>query len=348
MVVKPAAPSSAAGQAKSGAATPAPGTAAPTNGKANPVVPAPPPKPPALSSVYTLSGTDFESLLSPAAWNCTARGNDCLEVYQGLSKLSLTPDNFEVASRTTATLTVPPPTAAPFVYLTNTTSKSKGKNVTTTKATLSTATAGASLLYTTDNTTPNPVLNTSTTVYNEPFPVTKPGMLQVMAVQPGDLAPALVKVLIVPDPDGKFVAFPQTPSAASQLAYKSCRFIWYTTRGEKVEWDLPIPQLTPAAVTASAVLNESDSTEITFSNVQVIASSAQYPITFTWDGNVLTTPAPVFKYDPAGQTVKILITSAMTAKPGHKELLLNGYTMASGTTTPEAVQIELPFDVTKR
>jgi len=38
----------------------------------------------------------------------------------------------------------------------------------------------------------------------------------------------------------------------------------------------------------------------------------------------------------------------MTAKPGHKELLLNGFTLAPGSVTPKAVQIELPFEVTKR
>src|SRR5580658_2613822 len=84
--------------------------------------------------------------------------------------------------------------------------------------------------------------------------------------------------------------------------------------------------------------NESDSTEVTFSNIQPL-DTAQ-PITFTYDGNVVTNPAPVFKYDPAAGTVKILITTAMTAKPGHKELLLNGFTLAPGTATPAAVQIE--------
>jgi hypothetical protein len=120
--------------------------------------------------------------------------------------------------------------------------------------------------------------------------------------------------------------------------------VWHPDSGEPVEWDLPVPPQTAAAVTASAILNQSDSTEVTLSNVQI---SPILPITFTYDGVPLTT-SPIFKYDAAAMTLKILITSNMTAKPGHKESLMNGFTVDPGSGTPKAVQIELPFEVTKR
>ena len=57
---------------------------------------------------------------------------------------------------------------------------------------------------------------------------------------------------------------------------------------------------------------------------------------------------PICEYDVTAMTNYLLITSTMTAKPGPKELLLTGYTMAPGSKTPTEVQIEFPFNVTRR
>ena len=52
--------------------------------------------------LYTLTGFDFDKLASAAHWSCQNAG--CIEVYEGLNALPLTPANFQVVSRTTAVL----------------------------------------------------------------------------------------------------------------------------------------------------------------------------------------------------------------------------------------------------
>jgi hypothetical protein len=321
-------------------------------GKLAAAKPATPSKPAALPPVYTLTGTDFQNFRTSVNWNCPASFFNCIEVYQGLTKFTLTQNNFQVTSRTVAAITFAPAsdnstlTATPRISLVV---------PNRTIASINDTSAGAVIFYTVDGNTPSTESSATNHYYTRPFslahgpPITT---IKAIAISDGHIPSAVAVAQVIPDPTdaSKFITIqlPTSTGTASQPTYKAYRFIWYTAKGEPVEWDLPVPQETPVAVTASAILNQSDSTEITFGNVQVLANSPTLPITFTFDGNVLTSPSPVFKYDPAAQTVKILITSSMTAKPGHKELLLNGYTMAPGTGTPKAVQIELPFDVTKR
>jgi hypothetical protein len=319
---------------------------------------------PALPPVYTVTGTDFENLQSPKNWNCHVSDSDksnsdkpdsdCLEVYEGLSKFTLTPDNFQVTSRTTAVITFAPApdnsvmTPTPVIGLAN------GSKTMASISDVDTdgKDTNARIFYTTDGTTPTTDPSVSNLYYErKPFPITAKPTIKAIAVSEKHFPSTVATATVIAKANEKnafdVVQIPASTGTASQLAYKSFRFVWHNaSHGELIEWDLPVPQTTPAAVTASTILNESDSTEVTFSNIQPL-DTAQ-PITFTYDGNVVTNPAPVFKYDPAAGTVKILITTAMTAKPGHKELLLNGFTLAPGTATPAAVQIELPFDVTKR
>jgi hypothetical protein len=294
----------------------------------------------ALPPVYTLTGTDFQNINTPRDWNCNRNFSNCLEVFEGLSKFRLTPENFQVGSRTAATITFAP---APDNPVLTATPQIMGANGT---AIISDGTPGAIIFYTVNGESPTP--DPSKSIYYEGSISLKPSetTIESIAVAPNHFPSAVAIAKVQSNGPHHVMQISSSSGTASQLAYKSYRFVWHTASGEPVEWDLPVPQQTPATVTASAILNESDSTEITFSNIQPL-DTAQ-PITFTYDGNVLTNPAPVFKYNPAAQTVKILITSAMTAKPGHKELLLNGYTLAPGSATPAAVQIELPFDVTKR
>jgi Fn3 associated len=228
------------------------------------------------------------------------------------------------------------------------TKKKDGKSTVVTQLTINNASGGSTIFFTKDGTSnPDPTLSDhATSVYSWPFSLSAPMTIKAVAISAGQVSSGVSTTKIVKGSDGQFVAVSTSSAPASQLSYKSYRFVWHPAYGAPVEWDLPMPPATPSAVTASTILNQSDSTEVTFRNVQVLPNSATLPITFTFDGAVL--PAPIFKYDPVAMTVTILITSAMTAKPGHKELLLNGYTLAPGTSTANAVQIELPFDVTRR
>jgi len=306
------------------------------------------PSAPGLPPVYTLTGADLLQVPERHNLNCVRSYFDCLEVYQGLTRFTLTESSFQVASKTNAVISVVPPTPAPFITLGKTTRKKDGKSISVTQLTINDASGGSTVFFTKDGkSNPDTTLSDKvTTVYSGPFSLNAAVIIKAVAVSPGQVSSGISTTRIVKGSDGQFVAFSTSPAPASKLSYKSYRFVWHPAYGAPVEWDLPIPSATPSAVTASTILNESDSTEVTFSNVQVLPNSAALPITFAFDGTVL--PAPIFKYDSVAMTVKILITSAMTAKPGHKELLMNGYTLAPGTSTASAVQIELPFDVTRR
>jgi hypothetical protein len=306
---------------------------------------------PALPPVYTLTGNDLYALKDLKPLNCAPGKSNCLDTYQGLSRFELTDQNFQVTSKTTAVVTFTPAgdnlalTPTPLISLAN---GSKTKASITDKDSMGNDT-GAKIFYTINGTTPSTDLSESN-YYEGAFPVTAKVTVKAIAISDKHFPSAVAIANVTPNPNDRtalhIVQIPTSTGTASQLAYKAYRFVWHPTKGEPIEWDLPVPQQTAPAVTASSILNQSDSTEVTFSNVQVLANSTTLPITFAFDGNLLTNP--IFKYDPTAMTVKILITGNMTAKPGHKELLLNGYTMAPGTTTQTAVQIELPFDVTKR
>jgi len=369
--------------------------------------------PPSLPPVYTLTGNDLMQLWSINKWTCGYRTRNCLDVYQGLTPVPLSLANFQVASKTTAVLSVDPPLPAPFITFSaavtcKATPKPPGPGPAPAPApmpggpappapppapapapkpvppaagappapaplpvhkpaapvqatagvctphpdqiTITDTNSSANIFYSTDGTSPDKTLALpSTKVYDKPFSLAHGAHaeeINAIAVSPGQVVSALSTALIVPASGGSHRAIATTTATASQLSYKSYRFVWHPVYGEPVEWDLPIPQATAPAVAASAILNESDSTEIIFSNIQIQPNSPSFPISFLFDGQLVV--SPVFKYDPVGMTMKVLITSSMTAKPGHKELLLNGYTLASGSVTPTQVQIELPFDVTKR
>jgi hypothetical protein len=61
-----------------------------------------------LPPVYTLTGTDLLELPARHNLNCVHFNFDCLEVYQGLTRFTLTDSNFHVASKTTAVISVVP------------------------------------------------------------------------------------------------------------------------------------------------------------------------------------------------------------------------------------------------
>jgi hypothetical protein len=404
------------------ASSPAPApnpNAPPDNANASPDSSTSSPKvsPPALPPIYTLTGNDLMQLWSIDKWTCGYRTRNCLDVYQGLTPVPLTLANFQIASKTTAVLSVDPPLPAPLISFSpavkckptpkppspapapapapvpapapkpgspppvspapapapapkptppaptvppapapvvKPAAPAQAKAAACTphpdQIAISDTNSAAIIFYTTDGVSPDRTLSLpSTKVYDKPFTIARgihPEEINAIAVSPGQVVSALSTALIVPASGNSHKAVSKTTATASQLSYKSYRFVWHPVYGEPVEWDLPIPQSTAPAVAASAILNESDSTEITFSNIQIQPNSSSYPISFLFDGQPVV--SPVFKYDPVGMTMKVLITSSMTAKPGHKELLLNGYTLGPGSVTPTLVQIELPFDVTKR
>lgn len=130
-------------------------------------------------------------------------------------------------------------------------------------------------------------------------------------------------------------------SGAAPLAiaydYKALRFVWHYAPGESMEWDLPVPQEAKATVTASAILNEGDSTQLIFSGVD---NTLIAPLTLVFD-NAAIVPT-TYQYDRSKKTLTVAITTLMTSKPGHKEMTL------SDSSTPNPKKIQLPFDVTKR
>ena len=71
-------------------------------------------------------------------------------------------------------------------------------------------------------------------------------------------------------------------------------------------------------MTASAILNVGDSTQIVFSGVDIIGTP---PIRLTFD-NVVVDPT-TYSYEATKKTLTVAVTTAMTAKPGHKEMTLS-------------------------
>ena len=131
---------------------------------------------------------------------------------------------------------------------------------------------------------------------------------------------------------------------APQYNYKALRFIWRYGYGsaEKIEWDLDIPPETKASISASAILNVSDSMQAVFSGVDLVGSNP----TLAFDGKTITND---HKYEKDKKQLTVLITSDMTSKPGHKELTLTDDQLPPGSD-PKAKKktLQLPFDVTRR
>ena len=134
-------------------------------------------------------------------------------------------------------------------------------------------------------------------------------------------------------------------SADSNFDYKSLRFIYWSATGESVEWDVSLPSETKAAVTASTILNVGDSMQLTFNNVDVPGTPTPL-LTVMFDGAPVALDAKA--YDKAKKTLTVQITTAMTSKPGHKEMTLT-YTPAPVGGKPQTTaNIQLPFEVTRR
>jgi hypothetical protein len=123
--------------------------------------------------------------------------------------------------------------------------------------------------------------------------------------------------------------------------YKALRFIWHISATESMEWDLSVPQEAKVPVTASAILNVGDSTQIIFSGVDIIGTK---PLRLVFD-NVVVDPS-TYSYDIPKKALTVAITTSMTSKPGHKEMTLSDSVTAPGAQKPKSVQ--LPFEVTKR
>jgi hypothetical protein len=132
---------------------------------------------------------------------------------------------------------------------------------------------------------------------------------------------------------------PQVPQPAIAYDYKSLRFIFHSTANDAVEWDLSVPAETKTAVTASAILNVGDSTQLVFSGVELSGN----PQSLLFD-NVALEPS-TYKYDSSKKTLTVEITTAITSKPGHKEMTLTDSILGSDQ---KPKQIQLPFEVTRR
>jgi hypothetical protein len=135
------------------------------------------------------------------------------------------------------------------------------------------------------------------------------------------------------------------PAAAIAYDYKSLRIIWHASDEESVEWDLSIPQETRTPITASSILNVGDSTQIVFSGVDIPGTPTPAPV-LVFDGTVVN--STTYKYEAAKKTLTVAITTIMTSKPGHKEMTLSYYASAIPGQQAKLVQLQLPFEVTKR
>ena len=308
-------------------------------------------------SIYTLSGTDLLKLRSPSHWNCT--GHECLEVFQGLSRLTLTDEIFQVPSRTTAVITLGPRTPSPVIGVMRgkatigpaiTTASKQAASVLLTSnrfplvkgkgpAKPVKPTRQTVIFYTTNGSLPT----TESLLYTVPIAIAAGATVKAIAISGNQLPSEIAVAKVIAGPKASLIAIPSLTT--SQFNYKFYRFIWHPTLGDPIEWDLSVPQATTPAVTASAILNAGDSTQITFSGVDVLQNSAQTRMTFFFNDGLL--PNALFSYDPTKKTLKFFITSDMTAKPGHKEIILNGYTKGPDGK-PTVAQVLLPFDVTRR
>jgi hypothetical protein len=135
---------------------------------------------------------------------------------------------------------------------------------------------------------------------------------------------------------------PTAAAAPNPYEYKSLKFIWHASEAEAVAWDLSIPQATKTAVTASAILNAGDSTQIVFNGLDPVLGP---PLALTFD-NVVIDPR-TYKYEGSKKSLTVEITAAMTSKPGHKEMTLTGFVTGPDQKQTQK-QIQLPFDVTRR
>ncbi len=345
--------------------------------------------------MYAVSGTDLNKVLAtPERLNCSKPG--CFEVFQGFSPLTLTQDNFQISSSTTAILRFGPQAATPVIALQDL-GKSKlvslsipglpqpaagsasGLSVSNpqrpiaVKATpktmpSSTATCGTSkpakqegapqqplFLYTTNG--GDPSLNNqygitppteyyqSTCISTARFTDGATTTVKAIAIAPGELPSQMATARFYRSGN---TILPVYSQALSPSSYKTYRFVWHPllTAAGAVEWDLNAPKdSTKSGIAASGILNAGDSTELVFSGVDVLANSATTPITFTFD-NVMLANA-LFNYDTIAKTLKLMITTTMTLKPGHKEVIMNAY-IPGPDGAAKMTQILLPFDVTKR
>lgn len=133
------------------------------------------------------------------------------------------------------------------------------------------------------------------------------------------------------------------PPAAPAIAYtyKSLRLIWHVTNNDAIEWDLDIPEEKKASITAASILNVGDSVQLVFNGVELTGST---PRSVLFDNMALD--PNTYKYDKTKKTLTALITTAMTSKPGHKELTVTDSVASQAGKPPK--QLQLPFDVTKR
>jgi len=148
------------------------------------------------------------------------------------------------------------------------------------------------------------------------------------------------------DVESKTIAAVKLDPPATDYSYKFLRLIWHATGTEKVEWDLPIPADPKPGITASAVLTVGDSQQLVFSNVEMFGVLP----TATFDNALLA--AGSYSYDGAKKTLTALITSAMTAKTGHKSITLTDSQLPpappGGPAPAMPKQVQLPFEVVKR
>jgi hypothetical protein len=132
---------------------------------------------------------------------------------------------------------------------------------------------------------------------------------------------------------------------AITYAYKGLTFLWHSPSGEDVEWALSFPKETKTPITASSILNVGDSTQLVFNDVDVMGAPAT-SLGLVFDNVAI--PGTAFKYDAEKKTVTVAVTTAMTTKPGHKEMTL-AYTPPPAPGKPAKQEhLQLPFEVTKR
>jgi YVTN family beta-propeller protein len=165
-----------------------------------------------------------------------------------------------------------------------------GKYSTPQTVSLSDATAGAVLYYTTDGSTPT----TSSSQYAQPFSVTPPVVIQAMAVAPG-YYPSYVASATYRLPTQEEITFSPAPgtyttaqSVTLSLAYPGAT-IYYTTDGSKPS--VSSTQYTGTAITVSGT-TRIRAVAIANGCCQVAAAGAEYRI-------VYRSAAPVFSPNPA-------------------------------------------------
>ncbi len=313
-------------------------------------------------TLFTLTGTDLLNLPGPANWSCG--GNGCLEVFEGMSPIQLGIDNFQVPSATTAVIALGPKTAIPEISFTGN------------KITIRASGAGAKknppvpLAYPAAPPLPAhanppkdptqffytiggaaPVVGPAATLYSDATGIPTGGfavganiIVKAMATAPNQMPSPVAEARFYKTAANNLV--PQYVLNASSGSYKFYRFLWHSTIGVPVEWDLSIPiDAAKSGVIASTILNVSDSTEVEFSGVNVLPDSPNSRISFLYNDQLV--PNALFSYDAIKKVLKLMITSDMTAKPGHKEIVLNGFLQDTDGTS-KTTQILLPFDVTKR